>query len=148
RIETRPLRHRPTLQDPFELQAEIIMEVASVMFLNDERTPFLRRNLALRLRSAVKVPLSFVFAQSHGGIVRAHRVPCQSPAAAVMYARSLSVAMSSGRNRTEPSQKPTWNPLLKWLPSAGRLAGSLGSGRSAGLLQATGSFASTTRNVL
>jgi hypothetical protein len=36
RIEARPLGHGPTFEDAFEFQAEIIMEMAGRMLLNDK----------------------------------------------------------------------------------------------------------------
>ncbi len=68
RIEARPLGHRPALQDAVELEAEIIMEPARRMLLDDKAEPgdgFLRGRDTRRLRRFAEVPFASVFLERH-----------------------------------------------------------------------------------
>ncbi|MNO66020.1 hypothetical protein D3C76_567990 [compost metagenome] len=65
RIEAGSLGHGPALEHAVQLQAEVIVQVAGVMLLDDERqaAALPSRRLAARLRSAAEVALAGIFLQ-------------------------------------------------------------------------------------
>src|SRR5207248_11515231 len=69
RIEARPLRHRPALQDAVELEAKIIMQPPRRMLLDDkgERGAgfFMRGRHARRLRRLAEIAFASVFLERH-----------------------------------------------------------------------------------
>ena len=66
RIERRPFRNGPRQEDAVVLEPEVVVEMAGEMLLDAEETfVALRRDLAFRLRGLRKVPLAFIFLESH-----------------------------------------------------------------------------------
>ena len=73
RIERRPLRDRPGLEDAVEFQAQIVMQPARVMLLNDKMPPLRGRDLGLAagLRGLFEIALVSIGGQvfeGHGSI--------------------------------------------------------------------------------
>jgi hypothetical protein len=69
RVEARSLRHRPALQNAVELEAEIIMQSARGMLLDDKGEPlagfFAGLDSARRLRRFPEIPFPSVFFEGH-----------------------------------------------------------------------------------
>ena len=66
RVEARPLRHGPAFERAVVLQAEVVVQPAGGVLLNDE-LPAGRvlRASAGRLRRAAEIALAFVFFEAH-----------------------------------------------------------------------------------
>jgi hypothetical protein len=72
RVEARPLRDRPALEDAFELESKIVVEPRSRVLLHDERPlPFARLigHLTRGLRSLLEVAFALILAEPHGPIL-------------------------------------------------------------------------------
>jgi len=71
RIERRPLRHGPGLQDTFHFKAEVIVQPRRVVLLHDEAIAFFLFNLRRRLGRLFEAPFSFVFLKGHTSAILA-----------------------------------------------------------------------------
>src|SRR5207244_11967841 len=65
RIEARPLRDRPALQDAVELQPEIVMKPACRVLLDHKGESLARRRGARRLRCLPEIAFPSVFLERH-----------------------------------------------------------------------------------
>jgi len=67
-IEARPLRYRPALEDPFELEPEVVVKACRGVLLNQVRAGVLARgfrDLTGGLRGFLEVALAPVLAKPH-----------------------------------------------------------------------------------